>query len=144
MRTILRAVAVGAITLLQTSSFAGLVTRFDPPAKTLALAFASSPGPEGGPDCRNAADRVDGLEESILDLKARYWAIQFRNGIALDNLVSNPGDVIVDRGLRARFFARLRSYYSSKARISALSADEVRQFVAIDGAAFSLHAACGL
>lgn len=111
--------------------------RFDPPA---APEFRDALAAD---DCRDAAGRVDRLEASILDLKARYWAGQLRSGVDVGSLRRNPGATIVDPELRRDFFERMKRWYA-KASAPALTPWEVKRFMDADQKAFHLHAACGL
>lgn len=94
-------------------------------------------------DCRRASERVDAMEESILTLKARYWAGQATMaGFSPSSLSRQPGAVISDPELRQKFFALLQQYAARPA--AALTMSEVQRFTAIDGKAFQLHRTCSL
>lgn len=93
--------------------------------------------------CVDAAVRVDSLENEILDLKARYWALQLKNGVRLAALTVNPGSTISDPELKQEFYDRMKSWYAQK-RVRPLSPVETKHFVALDGAAYSLHKKCRL
>lgn len=95
-------------------------------------------------DCTDAERRVNMLEESILDQKARYWALQMRDkNFSLSSLRFNPGSTIPDPALKSRFYALVK-YWSSQKKVPPLSPEEVQRFVAKDGRAFTLHRECGL
>ena len=62
--------------------------------------------------CDRAAERADVLQRSIMELKARYWALRLRDrGFSADSLTKNPGSEILDAELRARFYSRLRALH---------------------------------
>ncbi|MFA6029077.1 MAG: FlgO family outer membrane protein [Elusimicrobiota bacterium] len=94
-------------------------------------------------DCTDAAERVDVLERQVLDLKARFWALQLRKGADLSKLTHNPGSTITDPLLKQLFYQRMKEWYARES-IPELAPHEVRRFVASDRAAFSLHRECGL
>lgn len=110
------------------------------PAPLLVLRDAPA-SPE--PACDDAPARVDALEESVLELKARYWAARLKAGVDGRSLRSNPGSTITDPLLKRRFYERLKVWHASE-EVPPLSASEVRRFVQADGAAFALHRDCGL
>lgn len=97
----------------------------------------------GEVSCDDAAERVDRMEESVLELKARYWALRLKQGLAGSSIKSNPGSTITDPLLKKRFYARIKAWHASEA-IPPLTPGEVRRFVQADGAAFSLHRDCAL
>jgi TolB-like protein len=63
--------------------------------------------------CMGAADRVDELERSVTDLKARYWAQRLREGLDGASLTRNPGSEIRNPELRADFHKSLRAHASA-------------------------------
>ncbi|MDD5301898.1 MAG: CsgG/HfaB family protein [Elusimicrobia bacterium] len=93
--------------------------------------------------CSDAESRINALEESILDIKARYWARRLKEGLPASELKVNPGSTIPDSALKARFYAALRRWYDADG-VPALTAAEVSRFVKADGEAYSLHQECGL
>lgn len=93
--------------------------------------------------CAQAARRVDWIENQILDLKARYWAIQLRKGGSLSGLKVNPGSTISDPELKQQFYDRMKSWYAQE-RVPELSEAEVKRFVDLDGKAYALFRDCGL
>ncbi|MBI5201550.1 MAG: hypothetical protein HY925_08205 [Elusimicrobia bacterium] len=93
--------------------------------------------------CAEAAERVDNLEASILDLKTRYWASRLRDGLSLKTLRHNPGSTITDPELKRRFYLRMQEWYAG-ASVPPLDAAEVRRFTDVDQRAFQLHQECGL
>lgn len=97
----------------------------------------------GEAGCEDAAERVDRLEGAILELKARYWANQLKNGLSLASLRHNPGSTITDPFLKRRFYDRMKAWYA-QASVPAMTAPEVKRFTEIDGQAFRLHRECGL
>lgn len=94
-------------------------------------------------DCDGAAGRVDRLENDILDIKARYWALRLKKGLDLSTLKVNPGSTISDAELKRQFYDRMNAWYA-QGRIPPLSAEETKQFVAVDSRAYSLHRRCNL
>ncbi len=94
-------------------------------------------------DCEDAAGRVDRLENEILDIKARYWAMQLRKGVDFASLKKNPGSTISDPELKQQFYDRMNAWYKMK-DVPALSPVEVKRMVAKDGDAYTLHSRCRL
>lgn len=93
--------------------------------------------------CSGAADRINALEESILDLKARYWARRLQEGLSGAELKVNPGSTIPDPLLKARFYDSLKRWFY-QGKVAPLTAAEVTRFVKVDGEAYSLYRECGL
>jgi TolB-like protein len=91
--------------------------------------------------CSGAAERVDGLNRAILDIKARYWALKLRGGLKLASLAHNPGSEISDPLLKDEFYDRMKSWYARE-DIPKLTPVEVKRFVDIDSKAFGLHQKC--
>ena len=95
-------------------------------------------------DCTNARERVDRLEEDILELKARYWADRLsKAGVPVETASESIFSVIGDPLLKLRLRHRLKQIYDT-GRIKTLTVDEVKRFVTNDNLAFSLHQSCGL
>lgn len=100
----------------------------------------ASPPPLPAEDCADARRRVDLLEESILDLKARYWSQQAReHGLSLDMVATRVGARMSQERLRESFAALLREQAAGGLP---LDDSELRRFTAVDGAAFELHLRC--
>ena len=93
--------------------------------------------------CEDAARRVDRLERSVLDLKARYWAGWLRKGGRLSQLKFNPGTTINDPELRREFYRRMQAWYDA-GQPPELTPAEVQRFVDHDQRAFALHRECNL
>lgn len=93
--------------------------------------------------CSGAESRINALEESILDLKARYWARRLKDGLPASELKVNPGSTIPDPLLKARFYDALRRWFRQD-EVAPLTAAEVTRFVKADGEAYSLHQECRL
>ncbi len=93
--------------------------------------------------CAGAAERVDDLERGVLDLKARYWALQLRRGLNPASLTNNPGSTISDPELKREFYTKLKAWYSQDS-VPELSQSEVRRFVQTDGKAYALYTECGI
>ncbi len=101
-------------------------------------ALADFPSP-----CDGAAGRVDALEKSILDLKARYWALQLKGGLDLRSLTYNPGTIITDPELKRLFYTRMKQWYAQDT-IPTLHPTEAKTFAKIDERAFRLARDCGI
>ncbi len=93
--------------------------------------------------CENAPERVDRLEESMLDLKARYWAIQLRNKASLAHIKVNPGSTITDPFLKKTFYERMHYWYGLQ-EVPEMTPDEVKRFISLDEQAYSLYRRCGV
>lgn len=93
--------------------------------------------------CAGAEARVNALEASILDIKARYWARRLKDGLPASELKVNPGSTIPDPALKARFYDALRRWFHED-EVAPLTSAEVSRFVKADGEAYSLHQECGL
>ena len=93
--------------------------------------------------CNDAAARINALEESILDIKARYWALRLKKGVPANELKVNPGSTIPDPDLKARFYATLRRWFDAD-DLPKLTEAEVSRFVKADGEAYSLYRECRL
>ncbi len=59
--------------------------------------------------CLGAPEKVDELERSVLDLKARFWAAKLRDGLDGASLKRNPGSEIRNPEIRAEFYKSLRA-----------------------------------
>ena len=94
-------------------------------------------------DCSDAAERVDRLENDILDVKARYWALRLKKGLDMASLKVNPGSTITDAELKQQFYDRMNAWYAQR-RVPALTASETKRFVAVDGQAYALYKNCRL
>lgn len=122
---------------------------FDVPVPVLGGAFDFQGEPardavaEPAYRCADAAARINALEESILDIKARYWARRLKDGLPASELKTNPGSTIPDPLLKARFYETLKRWFNAD-DLKPLSASEVARFVKADGEAYSLHQECGL
>jgi TolB-like protein len=91
--------------------------------------------------CANAATTVDKLEEEILDLKARYWALKLK-GRDMASLARSSSRVISDPELKLALFDKVTAYARDGA--PALTAAETKKLVAVDGRAFTLAQKCGI
>ena len=99
---------------------------------------------ETGLDCTDANRRVNLLERSILDQKARFWAMRLRDdSFSFASLKFNPGSTITDPKLRSRFYALVKYWYRQD-KIPSLTPEEVETFIALDGKAFALYRECAL
>lgn len=93
--------------------------------------------------CDDAATRVDQLENSILDVKARYWALRLKKGLDMSTLKVNPGSTISDPELKQQFYDRMKSWYAQR-RVPPLTPVEIKRFTTMDGQAYSLYRRCNL
>ncbi len=93
--------------------------------------------------CEAAGERVDALEAHILELKARYWALQLRRGVSYRTLKFNPGSTISDPELKRRFYSRMRDWLRQPV-IPELTPHETLQFAQADSAAFDIARRCGI
>jgi TolB-like protein len=91
--------------------------------------------------CANAAERVDRMENSILDLKARYWALRLRWGASLSASQAFPGADISDLELRQMLYDRMRDWYA-QSRIPELSPGELHRLATQERRARLLHSGC--
>lgn len=94
-------------------------------------------------DCSDASERVDRIEAGILDLKARYWAGQLRQGVSPFGLTRNPGSSISDAGLKKTFYDNLRDWYYRK-DAPELTPRELERFQREDARAVAILRRCGL
>jgi TolB-like protein len=70
------------------------------------LAATASAADWGG--CLGVPDKIDVLERSVTDLKARFWAAKLRAGLDGASLKRNPGSEIRNPEIRAEFYKSLR------------------------------------
>ena len=102
-----------------------------------------SDNPAGDDSCANAAQRMDGMNRKIMDLKARYWALQLKHGLPLSGLRHNPGSEISDPELKKEFYGRTKAWVL-QGDIPELTASEVKRFVDVGSKVFDLAARCGI
>jgi TolB-like protein len=93
--------------------------------------------------CADAAERVDRMERDILELKARYWAMQLHKGVDSASLKANPGSTITNPDLKRQFYDRMKYWYAQET-IPELTPPEVKRFINMDRRAFALHQECGI
>lgn len=105
-----------------------------------ALALRDSPSDSL---CEGAADHVDRLESHILDLKARYWALQLKKGVAMSTLKFNPGSTITDPELKGKFYARMGAWFKEEI-VPELTPAETKVFAEIDEQAFQIARRCAI
>ena len=77
-----------------------------PPVPNFDLAASASAADWGG--CLGVADKIDDLERSVTDLKARFWAAKLRAGLDGASHKRNPGSEIRNPEIRAEFYKSLR------------------------------------
>ncbi len=91
-----------------------------PPVPNFDLASNASDANWG---CMGVPDRVDAIERSVTDLKARYWAQKLRAGLDGATLKRNPGSEIRNPEIRADFYKSLKVHSSAEG--PALNDDEI-------------------
>ena len=94
-------------------------------------------------DCSDAAERVDRIEADILDVKARFWAGQLRQGVSPYGLTRNPGSSISDAALKNNFYDSLRDWYYRADRPE-LTPRELERFQRKEAQAVDILRRCGL
>jgi TolB-like protein len=81
-----------------------------PPVPSFDLAANASAADWG---CLGSTERIDELERSVTDLKARFWAQKLRAGLDGASLKRNPGSEIRNTEIRADFYKSLRAHVSA-------------------------------
>lgn len=81
-----------------------------PPLPSLDLAAPAAAAEAPGLDCDGGQQTIDDFEGSLVELKARYWALRIKQGLSLASLKRNPGSEIDNLQIRARFYERLAHY----------------------------------
>lgn len=77
-------------------------------------------------DCGRAAESLGALDQSLIELKARYWSLRLRDkDFSNARLTRNPGSEIRDPETRRLFYGRLRSWHAQPT-VPALSREEMR------------------
>ncbi|MBI4349223.1 MAG: hypothetical protein HY553_20465 [Elusimicrobia bacterium] len=90
-------------------------------------------------DCRAAADEVDRLQSSILDIKARYVALKLRGSGRRS--VAEPASMIQNGLLRDQFRMTVQQYLDGEG-IPPLTRREIRTLLVVDGKSFEIHKRC--
>ncbi|MBI5202218.1 MAG: hypothetical protein HY925_11570 [Elusimicrobia bacterium] len=89
-------------------------------------------------DCRAAAEEVDRLQSSIMDIKARYVAQKLRaNGT---RMAGEQSTLIQNGLLRDQFNMTVQQYLDGS--IPPLSKREVKTLLVVDGKSFEIHRRC--
>jgi TolB-like protein len=91
--------------------------------------------------CVGAREQVDSIERGILELKARYWARQLRQGAVLSELRVFPGSDISDLDLRQTLYDRMNDWHSRR-DIPGLSPEEMQKMSTLDRRAYLLYRGC--
>jgi TolB-like protein len=91
--------------------------------------------------CAGSEEVVDRLESRILDLKARYWAIQMRRGVSISGMRVFPGEAITDIELRQQLYDRMNEWYG-RSHVPELDLAELQRLISLDRAASALHHSC--
>jgi len=89
--------------------------------------------------CAGASERALALERSILDLKARFWASQIREGL---EPLGGRGPLEGHSELRGELDEKISSYAAAGA--PGLSEPELRRFMLANEKSFRLQRACGI
>lgn len=90
-------------------------------------------------DCRQAAEEVDRLQSSILDIKARYIALRLRR--AGSRPEDEPASLIQNGLMRDQFHAIVHEYLDGGG-IPPLTRSETRTLLVVDGKSFEIHRRC--
>ncbi len=94
------------------------------------------------PSCQSAQARVDGIENSVLDLKARSWALKLKDGSdSAETAVAEAG--LTDQRLKEKFASRLDQWSEVK-RIPPLTPSESRKLEDAENKVIDLIRRCDL
>lgn len=115
----------------------------EPPVLDMEDSLAMREGSSDFDPCEAAHDRVDDLERRILDVKARYWALQLSRGVAYSNIKFNPGSTISDPDLKREFYQRMKQWGGQNI-IPELSPMESKTFAETEEKAFNLARRCAI
>ena len=115
----------------------------EPPVLDMEDSLAMREGSSDYDPCESAHDRVDAMERRILDVKARYWALQLSRGVAYRTIKFNPGSTISDPDLMKEFYQRMKQW-GGQAIIPELSPLESKQFAETEEKAFNLARQCAI
>jgi len=126
---------VNALAFTLLSVLAGLAALVALPAG------AAGPRPSPPAGCSRAARRVTGLQEEILHLKARHWALRLRLGSKMADALADADATIVDPAQRARYLAQLGAWRAVR-DIPPLQKEERDRLAAVQALAKELVAAC--
>lgn len=119
----------------------GALDPWQVPVPPLPRFDASEPLSE--PDCLVQARDIEQGDRSLLDVKARYWALRLRdNEFSRASLTQNPGSEIRDPETRRRFYRRLRQWHEED-QVAALSEEEGRALARHEQDSRSFKSACG-
>jgi len=99
--------------------------------------------------CSVVEDKIAQLELAVVDLKARYWASQMKEGSLPRHVIlaKKPGSEIGNPGIRSRFYSQWRYWYEdlhsarlTGAEMAALAASEnkIRRLSESCASSFSL------
>jgi TolB-like protein len=92
-------------------------------------------------DCAEANRSADEMESRILELKAHYWALRLKKGVANTQIKANPGSDLTDPELKRRFYSSLRAW-SSFDVVPELEVSDVLTVLMIDHKASALRQNC--
>ena len=115
----------------------------EPPVLDMEDSLAMRDGMSDYDPCEAAHDRVDDLERRILDVKARYWALQLSRGVAYQTIKFNPGSTISDPDLKKEFYRRMK-LWGGQDIIPELSPLESKTFAETEEKAFNLARKCAI
>ncbi|HAH31437.1 MAG TPA: hypothetical protein DCL44_03880 [Elusimicrobia bacterium] len=127
-------------------------TSFETPFETPADSSGATPEPFSGsaaaPDSRESADicrdapEIDMLDRSILDLKARHWAVRIKNsGFLYEGFSSSAEAGIVNPKIKEQFYVLLEAWYY-KTEIPGLSLDELTRLLETEKKILSIIKSC--
>ncbi|MDE2490036.1 MAG: hypothetical protein KGM24_04265 [Elusimicrobia bacterium] len=94
-------------------------------------------------ECTGAAARVNRLQEDVLNLKARYWALRLRLGLDGADVTVNPSTTIPDADLRRRFIAEVGAWHAAPS-IPPLTRGDLARLSSAEGRSYELVRDCGL
>ncbi len=96
-----------------------------------------------GMDCGQARDKTERLEELLVDVKARYWALRLKDReFKVQKLRRNPGTEISDPEVKNLFYSRLRHWFQED-YVPHLSRQEFESYTRLEKMRDHLTSACG-
>lgn len=103
--------------------------------------FADLRDAPGKPFCAMLRARVDRMERRVLELKARYWALQLKNGGSMLRAAVFPGSTISDIDLQQTLYDGIHDWYA-RGDIPALTPSETEALLDMDRKVLSLREGC--
>lgn len=117
--------------------------KIEPPVLDPENTLAMRDAPSDYDNCEGATGRVDAIEAKILELKARYWALQLSRGVSYSGIKFNPGSTISDPDLKKAFYGRMKAWMAEDV-IPELTPHEILQFAEADEHAIHIARSCGI